>query len=134
VMIGGAAECTVMPHTARQVGRHTATRRSARHGALPRPTVCRSGYLAGQRVAGRILPVRHYGRVDVFLEAFGRAEAGDVLVVDNGGRVDEACVGDLAVLEANSAGVAGLVVWGLHRDSRSWRCWHQAAYWRGSSS
>jgi 4-hydroxy-4-methyl-2-oxoglutarate aldolase len=72
---------------------------------------------AGWRVAGRVLPVRHYGSVDVFLEAFGRAEAGDVLVIDNGGRLDEACVGDLVVLEAEAAGVAGLVVWGLHRDT-----------------
>jgi regulator of RNase E activity RraA len=72
---------------------------------------------AGQRVAGRVLPARHYGSVDVFLEAFGAAEAGDLLVVDNGGRLDEACVGDLAVLEARAAGVAGLVLWGLHRDT-----------------
>jgi len=55
--------------------------------------------------------------VDVFLEAFGRAEQGDVLVIDNGGRTDEACVGDLAVLEAKAAGLAGLAVWGLHRDT-----------------
>ena len=39
------------------------------------------------------------------------------MVIDNGGRCDEACVGDLAVLEAEAAGVAGLVVWGLHRDT-----------------
>ncbi|WP_329124244.1 RraA family protein [Streptomyces sp. NBC_01353] len=71
----------------------------------------------GQRLAGRVLPARHYGSVDVFLEAFGAAEPGDVLVVDNAGRRDEACVGDLAVLEAETAGVAGLVVWGLHRDT-----------------
>lgn len=71
----------------------------------------------GTRLAGRVLPARHYGSVDVFLEAFGRAEPGDVLVVDNGGRVDEGCVGDLTVLEAQAAGVAGLVVWGLHRDT-----------------
>lgn len=69
------------------------------------------------RVAGHALPARHYGSVDVFLEALGRAEHGDVLVIDNGGRADEACVGDLAVLEAQAAGVAGLVVWGLHRDT-----------------
>ncbi|MEU6949952.1 RraA family protein [Streptomyces sp. NPDC046316] len=73
--------------------------------------------LPGQRLAGRVLPARHYGSVDVFLEAFGGAEPGDVLVVDNAGRRDEACVGDLAVLEAEAAGVAGLVVWGLHRDT-----------------
>jgi 4-hydroxy-4-methyl-2-oxoglutarate aldolase len=71
----------------------------------------------GSRLAGRALPARHYGSVDVFLEALGGAEEGDVLVVDNGGRLDEACVGDLTVLEAEAAGVAGLVVWGLHRDT-----------------
>lgn len=71
----------------------------------------------GRRVAGRAVPARHYGSVDVFLDAFGGAERGDVLVVDNGGRTDEACVGDLAVLEAQAAGLAGMVVWGLHRDT-----------------
>ena len=73
--------------------------------------------LWGMRFAGRVLPVRHYGSVDVFLEAYASAEPGDVLVIDNGGRVDEACIGDLAVLEAASAGVAGILVWGLHRDT-----------------
>jgi regulator of RNase E activity RraA len=71
----------------------------------------------GARVAGRVLPVRHYGSVDVFLEAYGTAEPGDVLVIDNGGRLDEACIGDLAVLEAGTAEVAGIIVWGLHRDT-----------------
>jgi 4-hydroxy-4-methyl-2-oxoglutarate aldolase len=71
----------------------------------------------GHRIAGRALPARHYGSVDVFLAALRRAEQGDVLVIDNGGRPDEACVGDLAVLEADAAGLAGLVVWGLHRDT-----------------
>jgi regulator of RNase E activity RraA len=69
-------------------------------------------------VAGRALPARHHGSVDVFLEAYGSARPGDVLVVDNGGRVDEACIGDLTVLEAQAAGMAALVVWGLHRDTR----------------
>ena len=73
--------------------------------------------VAGQGIAGRVLPVRHCGSVDVFLEAFGRAQAGDVLVIDNGGRTDEACVGDLVVLEAQAAGLGGVVVWGLHRDT-----------------
>ncbi|MFB6890104.1 RraA family protein [Kitasatospora sp. NPDC056327] len=71
----------------------------------------------GSRVAGRVLPVRHYGSVDVFLEAYGAAGPGDVVVIDNGGRLDEACIGDLAVLEARAAGAAGVVVWGLHRDT-----------------
>jgi regulator of RNase E activity RraA len=53
----------------------------------------------------------------VFLEAFEHAREGDVLVVDNGGRTDQACIGDLVVAEAKAAGVAGLLVWGLHRDT-----------------
>ena len=53
----------------------------------------------------------------MFLEAFSSAGHGDVLVVDNGGRADEACVGDLVVLEAQAAGLGGVVVWGLHRDT-----------------
>jgi len=73
--------------------------------------------VAGIPIAGRALPARHYGSVDVFLEAFSHAGPGDVLVIDNGGRTDEACVGDLVALEAQSAGVGGLVVWGLHRDT-----------------
>jgi regulator of RNase E activity RraA len=55
--------------------------------------------------------------VDIFLEAFEGAAPGDVLVVDNGGRLDEACVGDLVALEAQAAGLEGLVIWGLHRDT-----------------
>jgi regulator of RNase E activity RraA len=73
--------------------------------------------VAGGRIAGRVLPAQHVGSVDVFLEAFESAAAGDVLVVDNGGRRDEACVGDMVALEAAAAGIAGLVVWGLHRDT-----------------
>lgn len=71
----------------------------------------------GMRLAGRVLPARHTGSVDIFLEAFEHAEPGDVLVVDNGGRTDEACVGDLVVLEAQAAGLAGVLIWGLHRDT-----------------
>ena len=71
----------------------------------------------GARVAGRVCPVRHVGSVDVFLEAFDSAAPGDVLVVDNGGRLDESCVGDLVALEAQTAGLDGIVIWGLHRDT-----------------
>lgn len=69
------------------------------------------------RMAGMARPARHYGSVDVFLEALEAARPGDVLVVDNGGRRDEACVGDLVALEAKTAGLAGIVIWGLHRDT-----------------
>jgi 4-hydroxy-4-methyl-2-oxoglutarate aldolase len=68
-------------------------------------------------VAGRVLPTKHYGSVDIFLEAMENAEEGDILVIDNNGRMDEGCIGDLIVLEAQSSGLAGIVVWGCHRDT-----------------
>ena len=71
----------------------------------------------GSRLAGRVCPARHAGSVDIFLEALDGAAPGDVLVVDNNGRLDESCVGDLVVLEAQGAGLDGIVIWGLHRDT-----------------
>jgi regulator of RNase E activity RraA len=71
----------------------------------------------GTRVFGCVRPARHCGGVDVFLEALEHASAGEVLVIDNGGRLDEACVGDLIALEVKMAGLTGLVIWGLHRDT-----------------
>ncbi len=73
--------------------------------------------LPHSQLCGRAVPARHAGSVDVFLEAFEHATSGDVLVVDNGGRTDESCVGDLVVLEARAAGLTGVVIWGLHRDT-----------------
>ena len=75
----------------------------------------------GIRIAGRALPARHYGSVDVFLEAIESSRRGDVLVIDNGGRMDEACIGDLVTLEAKAAGLAGIVVWDCHRDTNEIR-------------
>jgi regulator of RNase E activity RraA len=72
--------------------------------------------VSGSLLVGRALPARHYGSVDIFLEALEQAEKGDVLVIDDGGGNKAACVGDLIVREAQAAGIAGLVVWGLHRD------------------
>src|ERR1700716_3455826 len=71
----------------------------------------------GSRLAGRVITARHAGSVDIFLEALQGAAPGDVLVVDNSGRLDESCVGDLVVLEAHRAGLEGIVIWGLHRDT-----------------
>ncbi|MGC5172487.1 RraA family protein [Microbacterium sp. DT81.1] len=66
---------------------------------------------------GPAVPITHLGSVDVLLEAIGEAPVGSVLVIDNGGRRDESCVGDLLTLEAQRAGLAGIVIWGLHRDT-----------------
>jgi 4-hydroxy-4-methyl-2-oxoglutarate aldolase len=70
-----------------------------------------------QHLAGPALPVRHFGSVDVFLEAMQSAQPGEVLVIDNGGRLDEGCIGDLTALEAQHCGLAGIIVWGTHRDT-----------------
>ena len=68
-------------------------------------------------VAGRALPLRYGGVADPLLELIRVAAPGDVLVVDNQGRVDEGCIGELLALEAHTAGVGGLIVWGAHRDT-----------------
>jgi 4-hydroxy-4-methyl-2-oxoglutarate aldolase len=68
-------------------------------------------------VAGRVAAAKHRGSVDVFLEVISKARKGDVLVIDNDGRKDEGCIGDLTALEAWTAGVTGIIVWGCHRDT-----------------
>lgn len=88
---------------------------------IPVRTVSLKPVVPGTKTSGRVLPARHAGSVDVFLEALERGQPGDVLVVDNDGRTDEACVGDLVVLEAQQAGLAGVVIWGLHRDTQDIR-------------
>ncbi len=71
----------------------------------------------GWQVAGRVLPVRHSGSVDIFLEVMRNATAGDVLTIDNAARKHEGCIGDLTVLEAQAVELGGIAVWGFHRDT-----------------
>lgn len=73
--------------------------------------------VAGWKIAGRVLPVRHSGSVDIFLEVMADAAAGDILTIDNAARKHEGCIGDLTVLEAQAAGLGGIAVWGFHRDT-----------------
>lgn len=77
--------------------------------------------VSGMKLFGRVLPARHVGSVDVFLEAMLDAKPGDILVADNAGRLDEACVGDLVALEAHAHGLGGIVIWGAHRDTSELR-------------
>ena len=73
--------------------------------------------LSESHIVGRVLPARHYGSVDIFLEALGSAQKGNVLVIDNAGRMDEGCIGDLTALEAQAWELEGIIVWGAHRDT-----------------
>src|SRR5688572_8585429 len=68
-------------------------------------------------IAGKARPARHAGSTDVFLEAIAASQPDEVLVIDNGGRLDEGCIGDLVAGEAHVAGLAGIIVWGAHRDT-----------------
>lgn len=77
--------------------------------------------LSTARIAGRVAPVVHAGSADVILEAIAEATWGDVLVVDNNGRLDEGCIGDLLAGEAHTSGLAGIVIDGAHRDSAAIR-------------
>jgi len=53
--------------------------------------------LPGRPFSGPARAITHLGSVDVLLASIEGAASGSVLVVDNGGRDDEACVGDLMV-------------------------------------
>jgi len=77
--------------------------------------------VTGAPIAGPAVPCRHSGSVDVFLEAIHGAAPGSILVIDNAGRLNEGCIGDLTVGEAAAAGIAGLIVDGCHRDEAELR-------------
>lgn len=73
--------------------------------------------IAGQQLAGHAHLVRHYGSVDIFLEAISDSKPNDTLVIDNSGRIDEGPIVDLTVLETQAGGLAGIVIWATHRDT-----------------
>ena len=72
----------------------------------------------GATIFGPARPVQHAGSVDIFLEALGAANPGDIIVIENHGLSDEGAIGDLIVREFKHAGAAGVVLWGAHRDTR----------------
>ena len=76
-----------------------------------------SPLISESHISGKVLPVTHYGSVDVFLEAMVTAKPGDILVIDNNGRLDEGCIGDLTALEAQACKLSGIIVWGCTRDT-----------------
>jgi len=50
-------------------------------------------------------------------KALDTAQRGDVIVVDAGGWLDNAIIGELMMSRARQRGVAGIVIWGAIRDS-----------------
>ncbi|HUR25760.1 MAG TPA: RraA family protein [Candidatus Thermoplasmatota archaeon] len=89
--------------------------------------------MPGRLVVGPVLPVQHAGSVDVFFEALQSAKPGQVLCIDNGGRLDEGCIGDLTALEAMHHGCAAILVDGAHRDTSTLRGLGLPVWSRGTS-
>jgi len=50
-------------------------------------------------------------------KALDTAQRGDVIVVDAGGWLDNAIIGELMAARARQRGIAGIVIWGAIRDS-----------------
>ena len=70
--------------------------------------------VAGSKFAGPASPAVLNGYyADRILECIYGSDTGNVLVLDNKGRSDEACFGDLAAYEARSQGLVGVVIWGV---------------------
>jgi regulator of RNase E activity RraA len=73
--------------------------------------------IAGRAVTMKIKPVglekpkQHLGT-----QAIAAAQAGDIIVVDNGGRPDSSCWGGLLSLAAKAKGISGIVIDGACRD------------------
>lgn len=72
---------------------------------------------ANSRTAGPAVTVLCRNDLVAILEGLMRAEAGDVLLIDNGGFPGAGCIGDVVVSEAVRKGLAGIVVNGSIRDS-----------------
>jgi 4-hydroxy-4-methyl-2-oxoglutarate aldolase len=89
--------------------------------------------LPGRIVAGPVLPVQHAGSVDVFFEALQAATPGQILCIDNAGRLDEGCIGDLTALEALHHGCSAILVDGAHRDTSTLRTLGLPVWSRGTS-
>jgi len=85
------------------------------------------------RAAGRVAPAVHSGSADVLLEALALAARGDVLVIDNNGRLNESCLGGQMANEASVCGLAGIVVDGVHRDTSAIRAIGMPVWSRGTA-
>jgi regulator of RNase E activity RraA len=69
-------------------------------------------------MAGPAVTVSCRNDLVAVLEGLMRAQAGDVLLIDNQGFLGAGCIGDVVVTEAVRKGLAGIAVFGCIRDSR----------------
>jgi regulator of RNase E activity RraA len=92
-------------------------------------------HASGATLAGCALTVRTRPGDNLFVhKALDLARPGDVLVVDGGGHVGHALVGDILAAYARSRGIAGFVIDGAIRDVDGFRdfpCWARGVAHRG---
>jgi RraA family protein len=70
------------------------------------------------KLAGAAFTVRTAAGDNLLVhKALDTAQRGDVIVVDAGGWLDNAIIGELMMSRARQRGVAGIVIWGAIRDS-----------------
>lgn len=91
------------------------------------------------KVAGRVMPMllgpEHEGSTVMgTLEAIEAAAPGDVLLFDNGGRLDQNTFGSIAAFCAERAGVVGAIADGASRDVDDMRTQNFPVYAKGTST
>lgn len=94
------------------------------HALEPSAAVC------GPALTARCDP----GDLGAVVHAIDRAQPGQVLVVDVGGKVEYSALGDLFAGAARRAGVAGIVVDGAIRDIGTLRKWTDFPIWTRSTT
>ncbi|KAA0018825.1 RraA family protein [Salinicola corii] len=75
----------------------------------------RGGKMAGPALTVSVRP----GDNLMLHKALVMAQPGDVIVVDAGGALDNAIIGELMLARGVQAGIAGIVIWGAIRDAGS---------------
>jgi len=87
------------------------------HPETPSCTLSFRSFGQRRRFAGRIRTVKSYHDNVLLKELLGEPSQGDVLVVDGGGSLACALIGDMTAILGRNSGWAGVVVHGAIRDS-----------------
>jgi 4-hydroxy-4-methyl-2-oxoglutarate aldolase len=103
--------------------------RGAPHGILPLWPGCQK--IVGRAMTMKLVPQGSASPVLGTLEAIVAADPGDVLVIDQDGRMDVNSFGGIATFTAVKYGLVGVVIDGVTRDVDEMKAQGFAAYGRG---
>jgi 4-hydroxy-4-methyl-2-oxoglutarate aldolase len=99
------------------------------HGIVPLWPGCQK--IAGRAMTMKLVPQGQVSPVLGTLEAIVASESGDVLVIDQDGRMDVNSFGGIAAFTAVKYGLVGVVIDGLTRDADEMKSQGFAAYGKG---